>query len=312
MQIEGYLKHMKENNYNPKMELDLFLTLYAESTGPLPGHPLHNRHINYYGSRIGNDTIAITTPSKLYEFNHLRKYIMCDIEHIGHASEIPECAMWIVNPVSAVTQNVLSIIRLISRHSMLTHLFMTHVVCSNFTEPDVFNLSENAQSIRLTHCTLPCKVLSNLMQQMYRCKQIYKLELSFTALGEAGTHLVRVIRSWGDNPPLQHLNLEGCSLPSNVWAELLQSLSTCKHLVQLGLFGNTTMGCISNFIPDPHPGLPNLKVLHLDYKGWTKEDLSHLLCIAHKLPKLMVLDLSDSILTGCLSAFLPDPHPGIT
>ena len=79
----------------------------------------------------------------------------------------------------------------------------------------------------------------------------------------------------------------------------------------LDLSQNTLTGCLSTFAPDPHPGLPELQWLHLKSTSLNKDDLQHLLSIAHKFPKLCELDLSSYALTGCLSSFLQDPHPGL-
>ena len=321
MQIEEYLNDMRKDLQTPSLIHNkyIFTTLYTESTVALPGHPLHNRHINYYqhGATFAEeescikytDTTPINTPSKLYEFNRLRKYIRCDIEHIEHALDIRDCAINIDHPAAKVTQNVLSICRTISKHYPLTDLCMNNVVCDHLTESDVFNLSENVQSLSVTDCKLPNKIISHLMEQMSHCKHICKLDLHNTTLGEGGLYLAQGIRSWGDNPLLEILNLDYCSLSSNVCAELLQSVSNCKNLVILGLRRNDVAGCFRIFLKDSHRGLPNLQVLGLDYEGWTKEDFRHCLRIAHKLPKLTDLDLSHNTLTGCLSSFLPDPDP---
>ena len=236
---------------------------------------------------------------------------MCEIEHMEHKTEILDCAMLIQSPEVIVTNNVLSNSRNISKHYPLTHVFMFGVECDHLAEPDVFNLSENAQSIRLSRCKLPCKVLSYMLQQMSHCKQLRTLYLERITLDKIGLHLVRAIRSWGDNPPLQLLDLDSCALSGNVCAELLQSLSTCKHLTELNLSRNILTGCLSSFIPDPHPGLPELKVLKLYDTALNKDDLQHLLSIANKLPELKALNLLHCKLKGCLSSFLPDPHPGL-
>ena len=49
------------------------------------------------------------------------------------------------------------------------------------------------------------------------------------------------IRSWGNNPPLQHLDLCNCSLTVAASLELVQSLSTCRKLTLLDL-GQNNLG----------------------------------------------------------------------
>ena len=57
-------------------------------------------------------------------------------------------------------------------------------------------------------------------------------------LGEAGHQLAQSIRSWGDDLALQKLWLHNCSLTEAASLELVQSLSTCRHLIELDLEGN--------------------------------------------------------------------------
>ena len=312
MQIEDCLNEMRKSNGAYAITEDLLRTMYSESTVPLPDYPLQNRHLSSFDhwSSPNSETTVINTPSKLYYFIGLKKQIVCEIEHIEHKTEILDCAMLIMYPEVIVTNNVLSNSRNISKHYPITHLLASGFKCDHLAEPDVFNLSQNAQSIELSNCTLPCEVLSHLLQQMSHCKQLRKLILEGNTLDKAGL-LVQAMRSWGDNPPLQLLNLESCALSGNVCAELPQFLSTCKHLTSLNLSRNTLTGCLSSFVPDPHPGLHKLKDILLIDTALNKDDLQHLLSIANKLPKLKALHLPHYELKGCLSSFLPDPHPGL-
>ena len=70
------------------------------------------------------------------------------------------------------------------------------------------------------------KHLDNLRNVSY-------LNLSSTALDEAGYHVAELIRNWKDDPPLKTLNMSECSMPINAWSEFLKSLSVCKHLTHL-------------------------------------------------------------------------------
>ena len=109
----------------------------------------------------------------------------------------------------------------------------------------------------------------------------------------------------------ESLEIISCQLPTETLSHLIQQINGCSALRVLDLSYTTINGCLYSFLPDPHPGLPDLCELDLMYTGLNKDDMQHLLSITHKLPKLQFLDLSDNTLTGCLSSFLPDFHPGL-
>ena len=93
------------------------------------------------------------------------------------------------------------------------------------------------ERLYLENCSIPEQVWPGLFQSLSSCKQLSHLDLWNNAIGKAGRYLAQSITSWGDNPPLQRLDLGYCSIPEQVWAELLQSLSSCKQLSDLS--GNT-------------------------------------------------------------------------
>ena len=109
----------------------------------------------------------------------------------------------------------------------------------------------------------------------------------------------------------ESLTIYDCTLPTQTLSHLIQQINGCNALQKLNLSCTNLTGLLLRFIPDPHPGLPHLEMLELYHIALNKEDLKHLLSIAHKLPKLIQLNLSDYRLTGCLSSFLKDPHPGL-
>ena len=114
------------------------------------------------------------------------------------------------------------------------------------------------QKVDLRCCLIPQQVCAELLQSLSSCKQLTGLYLTLNIIGEAGRYLAQSITSWGGNPPLQKLKLVRCSIPQQVWLELLQSLSSCKQLTDLDLRGNTIgeAGCylaqsITSWVDDP-------------------------------------------------------------
>ena len=132
------------------------------------------------------------------------------------------------------------------------------------------------QQLHLYSCSIPKQVWAELLQSLSSCKQLTDLWLSRNTIGEAGRYLAQSIQSWGDNPPLQKLILSDCSIPEQVWPELLQSLSSCRKLSDLELSENNLTGCLSSFLSDPNPGLTSLKDLNLKQTKLNKSDIQHL------------------------------------
>ena len=114
-------------------------------------------------------------------------------------------------------------------------------------------------------------------------------------------------------PQIGSLNLQRTTLNRDDLQHLLHIAYKLPKLVKLDLSKYTLTGCLSSFLRDPYPGLNKLETLDLSSTAVSKEDLEHLSNITQnkKLPNLKSLDLSHNILTGCLSSFLTDPHPGL-
>ena len=94
------------------------------------------------------------------------------------------------------------------------------------------------QALQLYNCPLTATALLELVQSLSSCRHLTVLNLGENKLGEAGHQLAQSIRSWGDNPPLQDLDLHNCSLSVTASLELVQSLSSCKYLTALDLREN--------------------------------------------------------------------------
>ena len=126
--------------------------------------------------------------------------------------------------------------------------YLTHIDLSNTSLDDAASyLAESIRSwgdhpllqvLSLHSCSLTAAASLELVQSLSSCKHLTELQLGENKLHEAGHQLAQTIRSWGDEPPLQKLNLYNCSLTTTASFELAQSLSSCQHLTELSLREN--------------------------------------------------------------------------
>ena len=150
------------------------------------------------------------------------------------------------------------------------------------------------QKLDLGWCSIPEQVMAELLQSLSSCEQLVDLDLSHNTMGEAGRYLAQSIRSWGDNPPLQKLDLGRCSIPEQVWAELLQSLSSCKQLIYLDLSRNT-IGEAGHYLAQSIRSWgdnPPLKILDLERFSIPEQVMAELLQSLSSCKQLIYLDLS--------------------
>ena len=78
------------------------------------------------------------------------------------------------------------------------------------------------------------------------------------------------------NISIESLKIRWCRLPTETLSHLMQQINRCSALRFMDLSDTTLTGCLSGFLPDPHPGLPKLEELHLENTVLNKYDLTHL------------------------------------
>ena len=158
---------------------------------------------------------------------------------------------------------------------------------------------------------LPTHVCTHVLRQINRFSNLRCIELADSLL--TGCLSSFLPDPHPGLPKLEELKLARTALNKDDLQHLsnITQRNKLPKLEFLDLSQNILTGCLSSFLPDPHPGLPKLRWLYLECTALNKEDLQHLLSVAYKLPKLYELDISGYTLTGCLSSFLTDPHPGL-
>ena len=245
------------------------------------------------------------------------------------------------------------------RHQAISDLFVVNIESTDLPQTFKFNVSKNIQLLKLRSCKFPSQTLNHLIEQINECTALRKIDLGFTSLDDVSsltlinktsltrldlgfTHMSRelsrsVCHQLTDLTQLEYLNLSrndlslvdtinlsnkpnlsylDCSdtqMSTNLSKNVIGQIIYITHLSDLDLSHNTLTGCLSSFLPDPHPGLPELEKLNLRSTALNKDDLHHLLntISSNKLPNLEDLNLSHNTLTGCFTSFLPDDNPGL-
>ena len=169
------------------------------------------------------------------------------------------------------------------------------------------------KTLNLWNCSIPEKAWPDILKFLATCKHMKLLDLQHNYIGAAGHHLAQSIRSWGDDPPLEALNLRWCSMSEEAWPDILKSLGTCKYMKVLdlqhshiGAAGHTLAESIRSWGNDPP-----LETLYLRGRSITEEAWPFMLSSLSVCRHLFRLDLSENDLRGSLLSFLPEGCPGL-
>ena len=300
MWIDKQLEHVRNKGVLPRemQEEELFRSLYRESRVDLPGHPLHNPHINYYNhlSTTNVDITPVYAPSRFYWFRYLKQNIY--LEYHTDNNKITDCVIWIENPGATFTKSLLSTCCRISELQSLSDLCMLSVRCKELPEHNRFNLSKNVQSALLNECTLPLATYNHLFHLIGGREQLEIFRFATIGRGEYATfgffHVRRSVT--GDSSrsqPVRHsVKVKNCTFPLEILNNLMQQIHSSSSTSKIDLH-LTNAPCLrldnkrllsyldlSN-MPSFHDWWQNLflqmsNLLHLEYINLSKNDLSQL------------------------------------
>ena len=94
------------------------------------------------------------------------------------------------------------------------------------------------EELYLHNCSIPEDHCSTILQSLHTCIHLKELNMDGNNIGAAGNILAKSIKMWGEDPPLEKLYLDNCSIPEDHCSTILQSLHTCIHLKVLSMDGN--------------------------------------------------------------------------
>ena len=244
------------------VDKDLFQSMYAESTVALSGEPFHNKFVNIFEP---SDWPVIRRISKLYRFYSLEREILWNREPEANMSITSddkrlECSIYINMPRNEeAARCLLSICRQISQKQPIRDLCIFHHQCKEVTIPDVFNLSQNAGSVKLEDVIYPDDVIVHLVSKINSCTTLSLLDLNHTNLQSVTslnlhdmTSLIRLDLSYTnmskqliDNVcgQLKHLvkiqkfNISFNILSAKNGCQIAESVTQWKDLLGIALFG---------------------------------------------------------------------------
>ena len=268
------------------VNLDFFLLVWAESRIPLPWTPLQNPYFNWFDHErddqhgLARDKSSVCIPSEYYSFQNLKKPISS--HNIQEHGQFGQCSIVIDNPHPDVVDSLLLTCSTICKHQPVANLCLFNLRIKSTAIDNIFKLSPNAEFLVVEDCILPLNMMSCLFQQISVCSTLGGIRLENTTFEEPGKsliHLSEAIRTWGDNNDLEYLVIVNCSLLLDQWSSILQSLSTCKYLINLNL-SNNVVGSGGKHLAESirNWGInPPLQYLYLAYCGLHEDDCAALL-----------------------------------
>ena len=200
-------------------------------------------------------------------------------------------------------------LRYLSKHRHLTHLNLSgnrvgkagmHIV----EIVERAGIDSPLQLLYLRDCSIPTDRLQEILKSLKKCKQLTNLDIGGHNLEYDGEHLVELIKNSGMDPPLQELYLPNCLLPQMVVTEMVNHLSTYRHIQGLNLRGNNFGSAVHRLIESIFA--QNLHSLDLGDTNITPENCERLLRELDKCKILFNLSLGGNNLTGQLSHFFPN------
>ena len=166
------------------------------------------------------------------------------------------------------------------------------------------NLSEITSLTLSNNTSLNCLNLKKTQMSMGMLRSIYRQIICLDSLENIYVEGFSIDKT---KYPIWNIKIPIIQLGKGLLQNMINRFVDLRHID----LKNIPRGSLHMFLPDSHPLLAELQMLNLRDGALNKDDLQHLLHIAHKLPKLKKLDLSGYTLTGCLSSFLLDLHRGL-
>ena len=162
------------------------------------------------------------------------------------------------------------------------------------------------QQLGLGNCSIPERYWSDIFNSLGTCNNLTVLDLSENTVGESASQLALSVKQWGNNPPLQILQLYGCTIPKNASCELISTLFSCTRLTELQLAGSQLCENGLHLKRYLETITDTLEALCLDRCFIPVDVVGQILSLLSQCKKLRHLTVPGKV-TGMFSNFLPNP-----
>ena len=310
---EMWIERMRDElrlAYYPSFSMDkyLFQSMYAESPIPLPGAPHHNKFVNIFDP---SDWPVIRGISKLYRFYSVERDILVDCEPEAGVSSTsgdkrPECSIFINMPKrEEAAKSLFCACQQISQKQPIRDLCVYHHQCKEVTNPHVFNLSQNAVSVKMEDVKYPDDVVAHLVSKINSCTTLSLLDLNHTSL-QSVTSL-----NLHDMTSLIRLDLSYTNMSRQLIDDVCKQL---KYLVKIQKF-NISLNILSDKngcqIAEAVKCWPDLLGMALFGCELPAEICGRILAALSTRPKLCRFKLGGNTLTGSLKNLISGGHIGL-
>ena len=290
------------------VDKELLQSMYAESTIALPDEPCHNRFVNIYEP---SSRQVICSRSKLYRFYFLERVILWNCGPEAEVSitcddESPECSIFINSPRrEGAARSLLDACREISQTQPIRDLCIFHHQCKETTDPDVFNISQNAVSVKLEDVKFPDDVLNHLVFKLNSCAMLNMLDFNHTSLHSVASLKIHKMIS------LLRLDLSYTNMSRQLIDDVCGQLKNLVKMERFNISWNTLSDNNGCQIAEAVKHWSNFLGISLGGCKLPAKICGQIFAALSSCPKLKRFKLGNNTLTGSVENLISGSHLGL-
>ena len=290
------------------VDKELFQSMYAESTIALPDEPCHSRFVNIFEQ---SSRQVICRRSKLYRFYFLERVILwnCGPEaevSVTSGDESPECSIFINSPRREnAARSLLDTCRQISQTQPIRDLCIFHHQCKEVSDPDVFNISQNAVSVKLEDVKFPDDVINQLVSKLNSCATLSMLDFNHTSLHSVASLKIHKMTS------LLRLDLSYTNMSRQLIDDVCDQLKNLVGMEKFNISWNTLSDKNGCQIAEAVKYWPDFLGISLWRCKLSAEICGQIFAALSSRSKLKRFKLGNNTLTGSVENLISGSHLGL-